>query len=652
MGRGGLIDGLLDRSRRPAGSRARRSGLRPAGRQAQAGATLDLRIIATTDLHAHVMAHDYAADRSVPGIGLALAARAIARARDEARNALVFDNGDFLTGNPLGEMLATGAGQGADHPMIAAMNATGYDAVALGNHEFNHGLPFLIRALTQARFPVVAANLTALGDGIPPRWPVPPFVLLDRQMRDRSERWQALRIGVIGFLPPQAVQWDARHLQGRVTARDIVPAAAEIVPHLQAAGADVIVALCHSGIGAVDPVDGMENAAVPLAAVPGIDVLIMGHSHLVFPGPDFAGQAGVDPVAGTIAGKPAVMAGANGSHLGVIDLVLTRSEGRWQVDRHAVAARRVGPAHRAGHARGDRAVIAAAAAGHAATLAHLREPVGRSSVALHTHFALVAPSAAVRLIAAAQHEAVVRALRDTPHAHLPVLSAAAPFRAGGRGGPAHYTDIPAGPLSRRSLADLCPYPNTMAAIRMPGRALLDWLERTAAAFAHVAPGARDAPLLTPGFAPYNFDTLHGLSYRIALDAPSRHDRDGRVLDPDACRVRHVRLAGAPLDPETDVIVAANSYRASGGGGYAAALAGCVVWEGSDLIRDVLAAHVVSGPQDDGGPAADWGFVPMPGTTVLFPAPPAASAHAGAVFGGRIEPAGDGADGFSLFRLHL
>lgn len=656
MGRGGLIDGLLHGSRRAPRQRVPRPRDSTA---ASDGTHLDLRILATTDLHAHVMPYDYAADSAVPGIGLALAARAIARARDAARNVLLVDNGDFLTGNPLGEMLATGAGQGADHPMIAAMNATGYDAVALGNHEFNHGLPFLIRALAQARFPVVAANLTVL-DGSPakgrgaakrPRWPVPPFVILDRQMQDRDGRWHALRIGVAGFLPPQIVQWDAQHLRGRVTARDIVAVAREVVPRLRAAGADVILALCHSGIGAADHADGMENAAIPLAAVPGIDVLITGHSHLVFPGPDYAGQPGVDAAAGTIGGKPAVMAGANGSHLGVIDLVLAREGDRWRAATHAVAAERVGPAASGGAARGDRAVIAAAAEGHAATLAHLREPVGRSDVALHTHFALVAPNAAVRLIASAQRAAVTRALRGTPHAHLPVLSAAAPFRAGGRGGPLHYTDIPAGPLTRRHLADLCPYPNTLAAIRLPGRVLLDWLERAAAAFARVAPGARDAPLLTPGFAPYNFDTIFGLSYRIALEAPPRHDRDGGVLDPVARRVRDVRLGDAPLDPGAEVIIAANSYRASGGGGYAAALAGTVVWEGSDLIRDILADHLATDAGEDAA-GGDWGFAPMPGTTVLFPAGPAARAHMAEVPAGMVEAAGEGTDGFSLFRLHL
>ena len=658
MGRAGLIGALLHGA---ASVVDRGAPLNAPGSMVASETRLHLRLLATTDLHAHVMPHDYAADRPAPGIGLALAAQAIARARDEADNVLLFDNGDFLTGNPLGELLATESGHGADHPVIAAMNATGYDAVALGNHEFNHGLPFLIGALDQARFPVVAANLTCLDDlhghsrlsHRRPRWPVPPFVILDRQMRDRSGRPHALRIGVAGFLPPQIVQWDATHLRGRVAARDIVATAAEVVPRLRAAGADLVVALCHSGIGSALHADGMENAAVPLAALPGVDVVITGHSHLVFPGPDFAGQPGVDAEAGTIAGKPAVMAGANGSHLGVIDLVLMRDGGRWRVKGHSVEARRVAANARGAKARGDRAVLAAAAAGHVATLAHLREPVGRTDTALHTHFALVAPCVAVGLIAAAQQEAVVQALRGTPHAHLPVLSAAAPFRAGGRGGPSNYTDIPAGPLTRRSLSDLCPYPNTLAAIRSRGDVLLDWLERAASAVAQIAPGTRDAALLTPGFAPYNFDTILGLSYRIALDAPPRYDRDGNMLDPDAGRIRDVRLDGKPLDPGAEVILAANSYRASGGGGYGAALAGTVVWEGTELVRDVLADHARTVLRTLPAPsAADWGFRPMPGTTVLFPSAPAAGAHLADVTEYRAEAAGQGADGFALYRLYL
>jgi len=658
MGRAGLIDGLLH------GSACSGDGRTSASAQVLSDADstrLPLRLLVTTDLHAHVMPHDYSADRPAPGIGLALAARAIARARAEADNVLLVDNGDFLTGNPLGEVLATDVARGTDHPVVAAMNATGYDAVALGNHEFNHGLPYLIDALDAAQFPVVAANLTALEQptcarGLGhrrSRWPVPPFVILERQMRDCGGRAQTIRIGVAGFLPPQIVQWDAAHLHGRVAARDILATAKRIVPRLRAAGADLVVALCHSGIGAAHHSDGMENAAIPLAAVPGVDVLIAGHSHLVFPGPDFAGQPGVDTDAGTIAGKPAVMAGAFGSHLGVVDLVLVRENGQWRVAGHTVEARRVASHTGTGQARGDRAVIAAAAAGHAATLAYLREPVARTQVALHTHFALVAPSAAVDLIAAAQQAAVKKALRGTPHAQLPVLAAAAPFRAGGRGGPSNYSDIPAGLLTRRNLADLCPYPNTLAAIRMRGSDVLDWLERAAAAFARVHPGARDTELLVPGFAPFNFDTVLGLSYRIALHEPPRYDRDGGVHDPDARRIVDVRLDGAPFDPGSEVILAANSYRATGGGGYAAAMAGTVVWEGTDLIRDLLADHAGTVPGTIPAPSgSDWGFTPMPGTTVLFPSAPAAAKHLSGISDRRVEHAGNGPDGFAQFRLHL
>ncbi|NJS38821.1 MAG: hypothetical protein HC783_07160, partial [Rhodobacteraceae bacterium] len=308
----------------------------PATGLPEASALLNLRLIATTDLHACLLPYDYCANRPVAGRSLSDISRQIAIARAEVPNSLLFDNGDFLQGNPLADYIATARRRRRAHPVITAFNTLRYDAVTLGNHEFNYGLRFLRHALSQAHFPVVSANIaTKLGKS-PSRDEtfVPPFVILNRSVTDEAGRRHTLRIGVIGFAPPQIEVWDRDHLEGHIRMRDIIASAKAWLPRLRARGADVIVALAHSGIGALEAEDGMENAATALAALPEVDAVIAGHCHLTFPGPGIETSPGVDPVRGLLAGKPAVMPGHSGSHVGVIDLALTRTtqgKRRWRV---------------------------------------------------------------------------------------------------------------------------------------------------------------------------------------------------------------------------------------------------------------------------------------------------------------------------------
>ena len=298
--------------------------LHPFAARASAGQA-HLRIMETTDLHVHVWPYDYYADKPVDTVGAARTAALIRAVRDEAGNSVLLDNGDILQGNPMGDYVAYERGMKPDemHPIITAMNEVGVEAGTLGNHEFNYGLDFLKNALAGAGFPVVCANVATRADEDPAADDtlVPPYVVLDRELTDGAGQPHPIRLGIIGFVPPQIMQWDRKHLEGRVTARDIVEAALAWVPKLRGEGVDLVVALCHSGIGAATHEPGMENAAIPLAGVEGIDVILTGHQHLVFPGPDFEDTEGVDIAAGTIAGKPGVMAGFWGSHMGLVDLL-------------------------------------------------------------------------------------------------------------------------------------------------------------------------------------------------------------------------------------------------------------------------------------------------------------------------------------------
>ncbi|MDP4032088.1 MAG: bifunctional 2',3'-cyclic-nucleotide 2'-phosphodiesterase/3'-nucleotidase [Pseudorhodobacter sp.] len=613
-----------------------------------------MRLMATTDLHVHILPYDYYTDRPAARIGLARTAALIAEARQEAANCLLVDNGDFLQGNPMGDYIAGQGGRApcAVHPMFTAMNLLGYEAATLGNHEFNYGLDFLMSALAGAAFPVVAANIARqLGASAhDDQTLLPPYVILNRTITDGTGEAHPIRIGVIGFVPPQVVQWDKAHLAGRVFSRDIVATAAALVPRMKAEGADIIIALAHTGIGATTVSDSRENAATALARIAGIDALVTGHSHLVFPSPAFAGLADVDPVRGTICGKPAVMPGFHGSHLGLIDLLLEWQGDGWRLTDFTVEARPVGDA--ADHTATGTAIAAAVRSDHTATLAYARRSIGHTAQPLNTYFALLAPSPAVRLVADAQAAQVACLLAGTPDAALPILSAAAPFKTGGRSGPGHFCDVPAGDMALRHAADLYIFPNSIAALRLTGAELADWLERAVSLYRQITPGQADQPLIDADFPCYDFDLIHGLGFQIDLGQPARHDRHGGLVHPAARRIRHLTWHGTALDPSAQFIVATNSYRASGSGGFPITPGNQLDLPGRDNIRDILLRHIAETGTASAFAAPEWRFAPMPGTSVTFESGPAARAHLAEVAALRLDPLADTDNGFTRFRLHL
>ncbi len=616
------------------------------------GARLKLRILETTDLHVNVYPYDYYRDAPDDTVGLAKTATLLHAARAEARNTLVFDNGDLLQGSPLGDFMAYrhGLKDGDTHPLIAAMNTLPYDASTLGNHEFNYGLDYLATALSKARFPFVSCNLERV-DGTTL---LQPWTVLERSFTDEAGAPQALRIGVIGFVPPQIMQWDKGNVEGKVRTLDIVDAARKHVPALRARRVDLVVALCHSGIAGGERRGGEENAALHLAAVDGIDVILTGHQHLVFPGPkDFAGIAGVDNVKGTLHGKPAVMAGFWGSHLGVIDLDLARAGDGWTVAGFTCEARPI-------YDRVDRkvvpkvgaeaAILAAAKPEHEATLRYVREPVGATSVQIESYFSLVTDDASVKIVNDAQLWYVAPLLKGTPHEGLPLLSAAAPFKSGGRGGPAYFTDIKPGPLAIKDLADIYIYPNTVKAVRVTGAELKGWLERSAGIFNRIDPAkAGEQELFDPKFPAFNFDVIAGLRYRIDPTAPSRFDPEGKLLDGAATRIVDLTHDGKPVGDDQVFIVATNNYRASGGGRFPGNDGSTIVVDAPDLTRDVIMRYVVENKTVSPKPDGSWSIkVPAGPVVATFLTGPAGEAHRPP--GLALKQLGAGPDGFAKYQL--
>lgn len=625
-----------------------------------AGGQAHLRIMETTDIHVHVFPYDYYADKPVNTVGIARTAAHIEAVRAEATNSVLLDNGDFLQGNPMGDYIAyeRGLKEGDLHPVIAALNTLGFEASTLGNHEFNYGLDFLMTALAGARFPVVSANVVKeIGaDPTRDRGLVKPYAILDRVLKDGDGAEHPIRIGLIGFVPPQIMQWDRGHLEGKVRTRDIVQAARAWVPVMREEGADIIIALSHSGIGAPQHTEGMENASVPLAAVDGIDALLTGHSHLVYPSPTFEGFAMVDAKTGLIHGKPAVMAGFWGDNLGLIDLLLERDGNTWRVISTSVESR---PIYQRNEDRSITALVAsvpeveaAVAKDHEETLAYIRRPVGKTSAPLYSYFALVADDPSVQIVSQAQTWYIAQMLKGTEHESLPLLSAAAPFKAGGRGGPDYYTDVPAGDIAIKNVADLYLYPNTIRAVKVTGAELKDWLERSAGIFNQITPGVQDQVLLNPDFPSYNFDVIDGVTYAIDLSRPSKYGPKGEDLNPDASRIVDLAHNGQPVDPAAEFVIATNNYRASGGGDFPGAKGDAIIFEGPDTNRDIIVRFIVETGTINPGADANWHFAPLPGTSVLFDTGPQAAAYLPELKAVRIEPAGDGPDGFARFRIAL
>jgi 2',3'-cyclic-nucleotide 2'-phosphodiesterase / 3'-nucleotidase len=545
-------------------------GITPADAQTPM-ARIKLRLLETSDLHMFVLDWDYYRVKTDPSVGLAKVASLIRAARAENPNTLLFDNGDYIQGNPLADYVVTqgNATANAPHPIVALFTALGYDAVGLGNHEFNYGLEYLEASFLGAPFPFVCTNVTRVG-GAPF---LPPTAVLERQVKDETGTSHTLRIGVIGFVPPQIMVWDKARLEGKLECGDIIAAAKRYIPELRAK-CDVLVALCHSGIRTGEYVEGQEHAAFHLAAVPGIDVIFTGHSHRLFPGQDFADLAkdlpdpkSVDAVTGRLQGIPAVMPGFWGSHLGVVDLELKRDGSKWVVDSAKVETRPISQ-RKDGKVESlttsDAAVTALIAPAHQSTLAWLVHPAGAVDARVHSYFVWAGYDPASAIVNAAQTWYARQLLAGTPYADMPLLSSVAPFRVGYT--PDSFIDIAKGPAKLRDVADLYFYSsNTLVALQLTGAQIIEWLETSVRVFNTIDPvNSGPQSLIDKRIPSYSFDIISGITYQIDVTKPARYDAKGTLL-PDNRRIANVVMAGQPLDANREFIVLTNNHRADSGG---------------------------------------------------------------------------------------
>jgi len=613
---------------------------------------LKLRLLLTTDVHMHLLDHDYSQDRSSPQFGLARTATLIEQARAESPNHLLFDNGDLLQGSPLGNWLA-GPGHwepGDLHPAYRALRALKVDAANLGNHEFDFGLPYLRRALQGVPFPVLSANLLDARSGRPA---FQPTAMLQRDWLDERGQRQRLRIGVVGLAPPRSVALLREQLMGRLRTRDAVDTARHWVRQLRRQGADLVLVLAHTGLEApgqmARPLD--DNVALALAQLPGVDALLLGHAHAQFPSPAFAGRAGVDAHSGHIGPVPAVMPGRWGDHLGLIDLELQRIKGRWQVQGSRSHLRSVWDRQRQAPAAAPAPWMASLIdTEHQATRAWVQQAVAQSEVALHTHFAQLRDSAALQLVNEAQLAELDIRLQGSRWQALPRLSAASPFKATSLHGQA--ADIPAGPLALKHAVDLYPYQNRFTAVKINGAQLREWLEMVAGQFRTLDPnGPAEQELLNPDYPSYNFDVIDGVHYAFDLTQPPRYTLYGQRQPEGGRRLARLEYQGQAVRDEQEFVVATNSYRAEGGGRFAALEGAQHLADGPLDSREVLLRHLQRLGRVKLEADQNWRLLPLAGVRGVFPALPQARAYL------REEPAiseleAAASDGLLRFALEL
>ncbi|WP_238941933.1 bifunctional 2',3'-cyclic-nucleotide 2'-phosphodiesterase/3'-nucleotidase [Bacillus sp. REN10] len=573
-----------------------------------------LRLLETTDIHVNLMNYDYYQDKAVDKYGLARTASLVKAARAESENSMLFDNGDLIQGNPLGDYVAKikGLKDGETHPVYKAMNLLQYDVGNIGNHEFNYGLDFLKKTLKGSEFPYVNANVYIDDQDNNPNNDqnyFDPYLIIDKKVKDQDGQEHTIKVGVIGFVPPQIMNWDKAHLEGKVIAKDMVESAKKFVPEMKAKGADVIVAIPHSGLGTMEEGQMKENATYDLTKVDGIDAVLFGHSHGVFPSAQYKDMPGADVEKGTVNGVASVMPGFWGSHLGIVDLELKNENGKWTVVNGRSETRSITTADGKPTVESDADIVNAVKDEHEGTLKWVRSAVGKTTAPINSYFALVQDDPSVQIVANAQKWYLENKIKGTEYEKVPVLSAAAPFKAGARMGSDYYTDIPAGDIAIKNVSDLYLYPNTLSAVLIDGAGVKEWLEMSAGQFNQIDPkaGTKEQPLVNPAFPTFNFDVIEGVTYDIDVTQPAKYGTDGKVANPNANRIKNLKFNGKNIDPKQKFLVATNNYRAGGGGNFPGINAQKIAVETPDENRGIVIDYIMNLKEINPSADQNWGF---------------------------------------------
>ncbi|MEU0552383.1 5'-nucleotidase C-terminal domain-containing protein [Micromonospora sp. NPDC005979] len=508
--------------------------------------TWDLTLLGTSDTHGNVYNWDYYRDAEYDDskhndVGVAKLATLINQIRRERRGkaTLVLDAGDTIQGTPLATYYAKQepiTATGEKHPMARAMNVIDYDAVTLGNHEFNYGLPLLDLWIRQLGFPALAANAVNARTGKPAFL---PYVIKKVSLGFAAP---TLRVGILGLTNPGVAIWDRGNVEGKLRFDDMIATAAKWVPIMRARGADIVLISAHggdSGTSSYGPELPNENPVALIAQqVPGIDAILFGHAHN-----EVVERFVTNERTGTqvLLSEPSKW----GQRLTRMDFTLTRERGRWTITKKAATMLNTNTVVE------DPKVLAAVRAQHAKTVAYVNQVVATSIVELSAAESRYKDTPILDFINHVQTEVVGAALTGTAYADLPVLSIAAPF--------SRTAVFPAGDVKIRDVAGLYVYDNTLEAVVLSGAEVRAYLEYSAKFFRTLAPGAPVDPeqISDPAVPDYNYDVISGLDYDIDISKPVGQ------------RITRLVLPGTdtPVADDAQFVVAVNNYRRSGGGNF-------------------------------------------------------------------------------------
>jgi 2',3'-cyclic-nucleotide 2'-phosphodiesterase/3'-nucleotidase len=554
-----------------------------------------LTVLGTTDLHGNVFNWDYFKnaeydDSAHNDVGLAKVSTLVNQVRADRgkQNTLLLDAGDTIQGTSLAYYYAKvePISRRVEHPMATAMNAIGYDAAALGNHEFNYGIPYLRTFEKQLDFPLLAANATTDATGRPA---FAPYVI----KTVRTPQGKPVKVGILGLTNPGIAIWDKANVEGQMSFGGLVEQAARYVPELKRKGADVVVVAAHSGADTSssygDTLPFPENAATLVAEqVPDIDAILVGHAHQ---------EIAERVVTNTATGEPVVLSEPLkwGERLSVFDIDLTLTRGRWSVE--SVDASVLNSSTVAE----DPKIVRLLREEQQTVVDYVNGVIGTSTEAMSAATARYEDTSALDFINYVQAGAVKAELTGAD-AELPVLSIAAPFN--------KDAAIPQGDVSVRDIAGLYIYDNTLLGIKLTGAQVKAYLEKSAEYFKPAAsPGTYAAADLTNATTPtapngtpdYNYDVMGG------LDQPLTYDID--LARPVGSRITGLAYGGVPVTDDQEFVVAINNYRQSGGGNFPGVTTAPVVYnrqvEIRQLLIDWVSAHQVVDPTVFSSTNPDW-----------------------------------------------
>jgi 2',3'-cyclic-nucleotide 2'-phosphodiesterase/3'-nucleotidase len=531
------------------------------------GKDVTITIMGTSDIHSNAINWDYYKDAAFSDaqgdvVGLARVSSLVDQIRtDRGRDhTLLFDAGDTIQGTPLGFYYATvepTTKTGAVHPMALQMNALGYDAVALGNHEFNYGLEFLDHWISQMDAPVLAANAVHPGTSIPK---YRAYVVKTMKFKGLPP----LRVGVLGLTNPGVVIWDKANVNGKLDVLDLVQTAKAWVPRMRRDGVDVVVVSAHAGDSGLSSYSGdipVENAAAMLAEqVPGIDAILFGHAHIDVP---------QRLVTNSTTGKEVVMSEPKcwGERLSVFDLTVSFEQGSWSVTSHSAITVNTNTVV------DDPAMVALVKPQHDAVVKYVNTAVANSTEAMSAAEACWKDTAILDYVNVVQTAKVTEAIAGSAYADLPVVSIAAPFN--------RAATFPAGSVTIKDVAGLYIYDNTLLASVLTGAQIKDYLEYSARYYTQVA---ADAPVDPASWTnnhalpDYNYDQFSGVVY------------DVDIAQAEGSRIVGLSYDGAPVADDQQFVVAVNNYRQSGGGGFPHIAGAPVVYNAQVAIREAIVAY--------------------------------------------------------------